>query len=701
MSYASTSFELSDRTKYDFLLRTVPPDYFQSRAMLDFIMIELNWTSVYVLYSEGSYGEHGFDSFYQSVKEKRNNSNNSIHIVDQVKLQGGSTVEKLIDIFKQWSVKEKDVRGIISYCELHDIKNIIQALNESKLANHYRLIGSDTWLLGERSEKAIIFTLAYNQSKLNGFYNNWYKVLHPRNVTNEQNPWFEEFWKSACFKVQLKHPQLKLNCNDTKNSTFMLCQNSSILRNLEETCPVDDKLPYIIDSVYAFAYAINKAYIVDYNSNKRSFSKFNLQSRAFIDEYLSKVNFSGLSGPVNFPKNDLEARGNYDIILHNQDKTLVNIGHWNAGVLNMNKVLWDPFLLNFNGSTCQKDCKINEKRLQKYSGCWDCKPCKKDEFLKNITTCKPCLKGQKPSKILNFTACDDLPIKHMDRVWKIFMGFFASAGVLATFFTVFVFVRHNETPLVKAQGRELTYILLSGVIMLFVIPFFLIMYPNNIACGIARFNVGFFLSVCYGALLVKTNRIARIFSGRKTLLFLTPSWQVLLTLFIVMPQLLIGIIELVSWDKQKFVTVKPFEDYQIIMCLSQTKYFIASLVYDVVLVILCTYYAFKTRKVPANFNEARIIGFVMYTSCVIWIAFIPVYFGTGDEYRTIFIMLNVIINAMTLLIGLFGMKMYIILLRPDKNSFINSKIRSVTFSSERSHSGITIDGKQFIFLAKV
>ena len=658
-------------------------------------MNELNWTSVYVLYSEGSYGEHGFNNFYLLVRERKNN----IHIVDQVKLHGGSTVKMLVNIFKQWVAEEENVTGIISYCELHDIKKIIQALNESELASHYRLIGSDTWLLGERSEKAIIFSLAYNQSKLNGFYNNWYKLLHPRNVTNDQNPWFEEFWKSACFKVQSKHPQSKLNCDDTKNSTFMLCKNSSILSNLEETCPVDDKLSYIIDSVYTFAYAINKAYIVDYNSSKSNFSKFNLQSRAFIDEYLSKVNFSGLSGPVNFPKNDSEVRGNYDIILHNQDETLVNIGHWNAGYLSMNEALWEPFRKNFSGSACRRKCKNNQKRVEKYSGCWRCESCKKDEFLEK-NTCTRCPVGQKPSKILNFTACDDLPIKHMNREWKILMGFFASVGVLATLFTVFVFIRHNETPLVKAQGRELTYILLSGIIMLFVIPFFLIIYPNNIACGIARFNVGFFLSACYGALLVKTNRIARIFSGRKTLMFLTPSWQVLLTLIIVMPQLLIGIIELVSWDNQAFVTVKPSEDYQIIMCISQTKYFIASLVYDVVLVILCTYYAFKTRKVPANFNEARIIGFVMYTSCVIWIAFIPVYFGTGDEYRTIFIMLNVIINAITLLIGLFGMKMYIILLRPDKNCLINSKIRSVTFSSERSHSGITIDGKLLTFLAK-
>lgn len=46
------------------------------------------------------------------------------------------------------------------------------------------------------------------------------------------------------------------------------------------------------------------------------------------------------------------------------------------------------------------------------------------------------------------------------------------------------------------------------------------------------------------------------------------------------------------------------------------------------LAVLCTIYAVKTRKIPENFNEARFIGFTMYSICIIWIAFFPIYFGT-------------------------------------------------------------------------
>ena len=56
-------------------------------------------------------------------------------------------------------------------------------------------------------------------------------------------------------------------------------------------------------------------------------------------------------------------------------------------------------------------------------------------------------------------------------------------------------------------------------------------------------------------------------------------------------------------------------------------------VYNMILVTICTYYAIRTRKVPENFNEAKFIGFTMYTTCIIWLAFIPIYFGTGNSFE--------------------------------------------------------------------
>jgi len=56
VSPASTAKTLSDKTRFDLFARTVPPDTFQSVALVD-ILKNFNWSYVSTIHSEGSYGE--------------------------------------------------------------------------------------------------------------------------------------------------------------------------------------------------------------------------------------------------------------------------------------------------------------------------------------------------------------------------------------------------------------------------------------------------------------------------------------------------------------------------------------------------------------------------------------------------------------------------------------------------------------------
>jgi len=53
--------------------------------------------------------------------------------------------------------------------------------------------------------------------------------------------------------------------------------------------------------------------------------------------------------------------------------------------------------------------------------------------------------------------------------------------------------------------------------------------------------------------------------------------------------------------------------------------------FDVILIVACTMYAFRTRDLPENFNETKFIAFTMYTTWVVWIAFIPVYVTSSNK----------------------------------------------------------------------
>lgn len=68
ISYASTAPELSDKSRYEFFSRVVPPDSYQAQAMVD-IVKAMGWNYVSTLASEGNYGESGVDAFLQISRE--------------------------------------------------------------------------------------------------------------------------------------------------------------------------------------------------------------------------------------------------------------------------------------------------------------------------------------------------------------------------------------------------------------------------------------------------------------------------------------------------------------------------------------------------------------------------------------------------------------------------------------------------------
>lgn len=48
---------------------------------------------------------------------------------------------------------------------------------------------------------------------------------------------------------------------------------------------------------------------------------------------------------------------------------------------------------------------------------------------------------------------------------------------------------HNETPVVRASGRELSYVLLAGILMCYSVTFALVLRPTNFSCGIQRYKM--------------------------------------------------------------------------------------------------------------------------------------------------------------------------------------------------------------------
>ncbi|XP_030205871.1 LOW QUALITY PROTEIN: metabotropic glutamate receptor 1-like [Gadus morhua] len=287
--------------------------------------------------------------------------------------------------------------------------------------------------------------------------------------------------------------------------------------------------------------------------------------------------------------------------------------------------------------------------------------------------------------------CEPITLRYLE--WSnpesVIQVVLSCVGILITSFVAFIFVLYRDTPVVKSSSRELCYIILAGIFLGYLCPFTLIARPTVASCYLQRLLVGLSAAMCYSALVTKTNRIARILAGSKKKIctrkprFMSAWAQVVIASLLVSVQLSLEI-TLIILEPPMPVKSYPSIREVFLICNTSNVGMVAPLGYNGLLIMSCTYYAFKTRNVPANFNEAKYIAFTMYTTCIIWLAFVPIYFGSN--YKIITTSFSVSLSVTVALGCMFTPKMYIILAKPERN------VRSAFTTSDvvRMHVG---DGK--------
>lgn len=292
-----------------------------------------------------------------------------------------------------------------------------------------------------------------------------------------------------------------------------------------------------------------------------------------------------------------------------------------------------------------------------------------------------------------FLACYTLEIEYLrsGSPEAIVVMVLSCVGILATIYTTAIFARFNSTPVVKATTRELSYIILVGCFLCYFTTFIIVIRPITATCYILRILPGFAFAMIYGALLTKTNRIARILAGSKKRIltkkprFLSTRAQVVITWLLVSIELVI-ITAILIYEPAKADYDHSLPRRVLLVCKTSTLSFLAPFGFDFFLITLCTLYAVKTRNLPENFNEAKFIGFTMYTTCIIWLAFITIYFGSNNKGITM--CLSFTLSATVAMVLLFFPKLYIILFQPHKNvrsSYATTKVIRCHFGTSHSN----------------
>lgn len=213
---------------------------------------------------------------------------------------------------------------------------------------------------------------------------------------------------------------------------------------------------------------------------------------------------------------------------------------------------------------------------------------------------------------------------------------FSSVGIVLTIGIIVTWLVYSETPVVRATGRELAYVQLAGCLVCYACPFVLLSTPSVFTCSLQRILIGLGFAMMYASLLTKTNRIARIFDAAKRTtrrpVYISPRSQLVISGSLITLQLALSAIWF-GFDPPDTRIDAIGPSYLVLRCAMKDKSFLISLAYNMILIVVCTAHAVKTRHIPENFNESKFIGFAMYTTCIIWLAFLPMFYATMNNHE--------------------------------------------------------------------
>nr|XP_046149660.1 extracellular calcium-sensing receptor-like isoform X2 [Oncorhynchus gorbuscha] len=603
ISHFATCACLSNRKEFPSFFRTIPSDFYQSRALAKLVK-HFGWSWVGAISSDNDYGNRGLATFMISAQEE------GVCIeYSEAFEQTGPRHEllRIVEIIKQSSSKV-----IMAFMTHREIKVLVSELYRHNITG-LQWIGSDAWitdpsLTAIEGHSALVGAIGFTVTRAHiPGLGKHLRDVHPSHFPNSM--FLRDFWEIV-FDCSL---------NVTTAPKRKPCNGSESLRGVQNTFTDVSKLTFT-NNVYKSVYAVAHA----------------LHNLLTCEESQGPFSNGSCAQPT-------------------------RIQPWQVPV-----------------SVCSESCPPGtRKAVQKGKPvcCYDCVPCSGGE-ISNTTDSAKCMKC--PFQYWSNGRGDRCVMKEIEflsytELMGVILLLFCLIGVCLTIIIATIFFQFQDTPIVRANNSELSFLLLFSLTLCFLCSLTFIGRPSEWSCMLRHTAFGITFVLCISCVLGKTIVVLMAFRATlpasNVMKWFGPTQQRLSVLAFTLIQVLICVLWLTVSPPFPYKNMKTYKEKVILECdVGSAIGFWAVLGYIGLLALLCFVLAFLARKLPDNFNEAKFITFSMLIFCAVWITFIPAYVSSPGKFTVAVEIFAILASSYGMLFCIFLPKCFIILLRPKENT---------------------------------
>ncbi|XP_051727341.1 extracellular calcium-sensing receptor-like [Ctenopharyngodon idella] len=671
ISHFATCACLSNRKKYPTFFRTIPSDYYQSRALAQLVK-HFGWTWVGTVRSRSDYGNNGIVAFEEAAKQE------GICIEYSEAIFRTDPEEQILKTLEV--IKKGTARVVLAFIALGDFVPLVKVIAQHNITG-LQWVGSESWItsrtLAETKEYSFLsgaVGFAVANAKLVGL-REFLVNVHPDQEPN--NELLKEFWETAF--------QCSFMSSGGCTGSERLAEQQNEYTDVSEL-RIANK---VYTAVYSVAHALHNV-LKDLKSSTIN-SKREWPTTQKVLEYMRDVRFTVKTGEEIFFDANGDPVARYDLVNWQpaEDGSLQfrHVGSFESSLpseqyqhLQVNKehMLWAGNSGQLPVSMCSESCPPGtRKAVQKGRPvcCYDCIPCAEGEISNGTDSsdCFPCdleywsneSKDRCVLKVVEFLSYTE--------IMGMVLCIFSFTGVLLTAFVSFLFYLHKETPIVRANNSELSFLLLFSLTLCFLCSLTFIGRPTEWSCMLRHTAFGITFVLCISCVLGKTIVVLMAFRatlpGRNIMKWFGPAQQRLSVVCLTLIQVIICVLWLTISPPFPYMNSSYYREKIILECnLGSALGFWAVLGYTGLLSVLCFVLAFLARKLPDNFNEAKFITFSMLIFCAVWLTFIPAYVSSPGKFTVAVQIFAILASSCGLLFCIFAPKCYIILLKPEKNT---------------------------------